>query len=89
MAIEYLTVDTSQRLGSELRQAVNYGNAFDTQVARLKEIMETMIDGTDYSAVEANFGLQAGSGETVYNLVTGAATDTGGTNIHQLLIRLG
>ncbi len=89
MAVQYILVDTSQRLGSELRQAVNYGNAFDTQVVRLKEIMETMIDGTDYSAVETNFGLQVGSGQTVYNLVSGAATDAGGTNIHQLLIRLG
>jgi hypothetical protein len=42
-----------------------------------------------FSRLETEFGLAAGKGETVYNLVTGAATDTAGANITQLLIRLG
>jgi hypothetical protein len=89
MAVQYISIDSTKRLGSELRQAVNYGAAFDQQVVKLKEIMETMIDGTDYSRLETEFGLATGKGETVYNLVTGAATDVSGTNITQLLIRLG
>jgi hypothetical protein len=89
MAVQYISINSTKRLGSELRQAVNYGTAFDQQVAKLKELMETMIDGTDYSRLETEFGLAAGKGETVYNLVTGAATDVSGTNITQLLIRLG
>jgi hypothetical protein len=89
MAVQYISIDSTKRLGSELRQAVNYGTAFDQQMGKLKEIMETMIDGSDYSRLETEFGLAAGKGETVYNLVSGAATDTSGANIHQLLIRLG
>jgi hypothetical protein len=89
MAVQYISVDSTKRLGSELRQAINYGTAFDQQVAKLKEVMETMIDGTDYSRLETEFGLATGKGETTYNLVAGAATDLAGTNINQLLIRLG
>jgi hypothetical protein len=89
MAVQYISIDSTKRLGSELRQAVNYGTAFDQSLIKLKEIMETMIDGSDYSRLETEFGLAAGKGETVYNLVVGAATDVSGTNITQLLIRLG
>jgi hypothetical protein len=89
MAVQYISINSTKRLGSELRQAVNYGHAFDQSVLKLKEIMETMIDGTDYSRLETEFGLATGKGETVYNLVTGAVTDVSGTNITQLLIRLG
>lgn len=89
MAVQYISIDSTKRLGSELRQAINYGTAFDQQVVKLKEVMETMIDGTDYTRLETEFGLAAGKGETVYNLIAGAVTDVSGTNITQLLIRLG
>jgi hypothetical protein len=89
MAVTYIKVDISKRLGADLRQTVVHGAQLDERLHRLKEVMETMIDGTDYSRLETEFGLAAGKGETVYNLVSGAATDVSGTNITQLLIRLG
>jgi hypothetical protein len=89
MAATYIKVDISKRLGADLRQTVVHGAEFDERLHRLKDVMETMIDGSDYSRLETEFGLAAGKGETVYNLVSGAATDTSGANIHQLLIRLG
>jgi hypothetical protein len=89
MAVTYIKVDISKRLGADLRQTVVHGEQFDERLHRLKEVMETMIDGTDYTRLETEFGLAAGKGETVYNLVSGAVTDVSGTNITQLLIRLG
>jgi hypothetical protein len=89
MAVTYIKVDVSKRLGADLRQTVVHGAEFDERLHRLKEVMETMIDGTDYSRIETEFGLVTGQGETVYNLVAGAATDTAAANIHQLLVRLG
>jgi hypothetical protein len=89
MAVPYISIDSTKRPGSALRQAVNYGNAFDQAVPRLKGVMEAMIDGTDYSRLETEFGRATGKGETVYTLVAGAATDTGSTNMTQLLARLG
>jgi hypothetical protein len=89
MAVTYIKVDISKRLGADLRQTVVYGGQFDERLHRLKDVMDTMIDGTDYSRLETEFGLAVGQGETVYNLVAGAATDTAGANITQLLNRLG
>jgi hypothetical protein len=89
MAVTYIKVDLSKRLGADLRQTVVYGEQFDERLHRLKDVMDTMIDGTDYSRLETEFGVPTGQGETVYNLVAGAATDTAGANITQLLNRLG
>jgi hypothetical protein len=89
MAVTYIKVDISKRLGADLRQAVVHGAEFDERLHRLKDVMDTMIDGTDYSRLETEFGVATGQGETVYNLVAGAATDTAGVNITQLLNRLG
>jgi hypothetical protein len=89
MAVTYIKVDVSKRLGADLRQTVVYGEQFDERLHRLKDVMDTMIDGTDYSRLETEFGLVTGKGETVYNLVAGAATDVSGVNITQLLNRLG
>ncbi len=89
MAVTYIKVDISKRLGADLRQTVVHGAEFDERLNRLKDVMETMIDGTDYSRIETEFGLTAGQGQTVYNLVAGAVTDTAAANIHQLLVRLG
>jgi uncharacterized protein YecE (DUF72 family) len=89
MAVTYIKVDVSKRLGADLRQTVVHGAEFDERLHRLKEVMDTMIDGTDYSRIETEFGLVAGQGQTVYNLVAGAAAGTAATDIHQLLVRLG
>jgi hypothetical protein len=89
MAVTYIKVDVSKRLGADLRQTIVYGTEFDERLHRLKDVMDTMIDGTDYSRLETEFGVATGKGETVYNLVAGAATDTAGANITQLLNRLG
>jgi hypothetical protein len=89
MAVTYIKVDISKRLGADLRQTIVYGAEFDERLHRLKDVMDTMIDGTDYSRLETEFGVATGKGETVYNLVAGAATDTAGANITQLLNRLG
>jgi hypothetical protein len=89
MAVTYIKVDVSKRLGADLRQTVVHGAEFDERLHRLKDVMDTMIDGTDYTRLETEFGVATGQGETVYNLVAGAATDTAAANITQLLNRLG
>jgi hypothetical protein len=89
MAVTYIKVDVSKRLGADLRQTVVHGEQFDERLHRLKDVMDTMIDGTDYSRIETEFGLAVGQGETVYNLVAGAAAGTAAADIHQLLVRLG
>jgi hypothetical protein len=89
MAVQYISIDSTKRLGSELRQTVNYGTSFEQQLDKLKDIMDTMIDGTDYSRLETDFGLATGKGETVYNLVTGSLTALRTGDLAGVIARLG
>jgi hypothetical protein len=91
MAIEYITIDTSVSggKGSELRNAVNQVESARERLQTLKIQMEAMIDAGDYTAVETNFGVGTGNGQDTYNLVTGALTALNGTNLSQLIKRLG
>lgn len=50
---------------SALRQAYNMG-------AQIREIMTHNNDGTDFSDVETLFGIEAGEGQTVFDLVNGS-----------------
>jgi hypothetical protein len=89
MAVQYINIDSTKRLGSDLRQAVNYGTSFEQQLDKLQDVMETMIDGTDYSRLETEFGLATGKGETVYNLVTGALAALRTGDLAGVIARLG
>ena len=58
-------------------------------VAQIKLIMEEAADAPTWTGVETLFGLEAGQGETVYNLIVGADTALQGSGIQQLARRLG
>lgn len=80
-------------------QRTPHGNDLLTAVAQLREardrlnhakaVMETAINSGDYSRVEALFGIEAGQGETAYNLVAGVTTDMAGFNISATIARMG
>jgi hypothetical protein len=89
MAVQHISINSTKRLGSELRQTVNYGTSFEQQLDKLKDIMDTMIDGTDYSRLETDFGLTTGKGETVYNLVAGSLTALRTGDLAGVIARLG
>jgi hypothetical protein len=86
VATTFIPINTGQRLGQQLRNAVDQLQAAKQALAKLKAIMDTQVNGGDYSMVEAQFGLQAGQGQTLYNLVAGGNTDLGGSvNLTELL----
>lgn len=89
MATLYISVNTSKRLGADVRQAVAMLQQSKDLLERLKAVMEMQIDNGDFSAIETEFGLPAGTGETLYNLVAGSYTDLNGFNVNALLSRLG
>lgn len=72
MAANYIPVDLSKRLGIRLRRCVDLTRELLDLLAETKAVMEAQIDGADYAAVEAQYGLPAGKGQTAYNLVAGA-----------------
>lgn len=86
MAATFIPINTGQRLGAQLRNAVDQLQAAKHALAKLKAIMDTQVNVSDYSMVEAQFGLQTGQGQTCYNLVAGTNTDLGAsTNVAELL----
>jgi hypothetical protein len=76
-----------------------HGDSLLTAVAQMREardrldhakaVMETCIDNGDYGRVEALFGIEAGLGQTAYNLVAGVCGDLAGFNISATIARMG
>jgi hypothetical protein len=89
MATTFVQINTTNRLGNQLRAAIDQLRTGKDQLARLKAIMDTQIDGSNYSLLESQFGLQTAEGATCYNLVAGAVGDLALSNTTQLLTRCG
>lgn len=89
MPTNFLQVNTSTRLGADLRRAVDQLRDVRDRLERLKNVLDTQVDGVNYSLVESQFGLQAGEGQTVYNLVAGAFTAVDAAAVQQLINRVG
>ena len=67
--------------GDNLLTAVAQIREARDRLNHAKAVMETAIDGNDYSQVEQLFGAPTGAGQTLYNLVAGVSTDAAGFNI--------
>ena len=89
MATSYISVNTNKRLGQDLRYLVHQLKETRSDCRELKAVMETMIDASNYALLETEFGLATGTGQTTYNLISGALTDMEDANINQTIIRLG
>ena len=75
--------------GDNLLTAVAQMREARDRLDHAKAVMETAIDGSDYSRVEQLFGIEAGQGQTAYNLVAGVCTDLGGFNVSAMIARMG
>jgi hypothetical protein len=76
-------------LGADLRRAVDLLRDLRDRLERLKNILDTQVDGINYSLVESQFGLQAGDGVLIYNLVAGAFAAVDAAAVQQLINRVG
>ena len=71
-----IKIDTAKNLGSQL---INCAATMRQQISRLSEIQSQMVqmfDSTtsDYTLIEAQFGLQPGEGVILWGIVNGANT---------------
>lgn len=89
MATTYIAITSGSRLGQQVQSAAQQLQAAKEQITDLKAIMETMINASDYTMLEQQFGLQAGSGVTLYNLIAGVNTDLSTFNVGALIARVG
>jgi len=89
MATTYIVIGTETRLVGELRQAIR--NLVQTwqQFDHLKDIMDAQATAPDFSLMESLFGLPAGKGETVYNLVAGTRQKLNAADVKAIMAQLG
>lgn len=86
MAINYITVDRSRQMGNELLNIIEMLRLYQDKLRQQKELMDNMTDGTDYTAIETQYGVQTGKGDETYNLIAGTVAELAAdTNFSQLI----
>ncbi len=90
MANNHVAVNTAVLRGASLQSLVFQLQQARGNLGQVKMVMDQCIDGSDYSALETLYGLPAGTGQTVYNIVAGAKSvmESPGT-LQQLIDYLG
>ena len=88
MAIARIELERTDQSDNLLTALQNLRNARD-RLDHAKAVMEACIDGTNYAELEALFGVPAGKGETVYNLIAGVVSDLAGFNTAATSARMG
>jgi hypothetical protein len=75
IALDVTTATHARALKNFVQQ---FREAYEQGVA-VKSILDHNTDGSNYADIEALFGVPAGQGQTVYNLVAGAVGAMSGT----------
>jgi hypothetical protein len=82
MASDFIPIDATKAGATQANVLKSYIQTLRTAYelgGRVKGIMDHNQDGTVWTALEALFGLPAGKGQTVYNLVNGSVGAMEGT----------
>jgi hypothetical protein len=69
VAIDYIAVTRTKQLGNTLVRAADLLREFRELIDKVKDTGNHMHDGSNYTAVETNFGLAAGTGSNVMTLI--------------------
>lgn len=90
MANNYILINpTGLRHAQNLLGLINELAAIRDKLLLLKADADQMTDGATFGTVETAFGLPAGKGQQVYNLMAGAAAEMSQSNLNQLITWLG
>ncbi len=82
MAIDSIKVDKTQSAATEAARLIAYRDACRRAYDLGKGVLGTMThcqDGTTFTQLETLFGLTAGNGVTVFNLINGSVGSMEGT----------
>lgn len=75
MSIDFIPINQNLNGATQaiaLKNAISIGAQFYQQMSAIRNQMTHMEDGTTFTAIETYFGLPAGQGQTVFNLINGA-----------------
>ncbi len=70
----FIPVDSSRPLGNALLSTAASARDFAERVAGLQRVMDAMTSASDYSVLEAQFGLPEGKGADVAFLISNLKT---------------
>lgn len=82
MAIDFILVDNTKTGASQaitLKNAISIGRQFYQQMTAIRQQMTHMNDGTTFTEIETFYGLPAGQGQAIFNLVNGSVGVIEGT----------
>lgn len=86
MANIYVKVNTNLRLGNELQKVGDMLAATQAHLLQIKNVMDNMTDGVDFTVIETNFGIPTGTGNGAYVTIAAAATAMTGSSAIQTTI---
>ena len=83
-------VGNESRLASKLRSLVDRTSNLQDEMRRMKYIMdEAGASSSDWTAVEAALGLEAGKAQPIYALLSAAATRINAADVDNFCNRIG
>lgn len=69
MAADYIVVNRTKQLGNQLVRAADLTRELRELVDKLSDAKDHSFNGADFTVLEANFGLAAGTGPNVSTLI--------------------
>jgi hypothetical protein len=82
MARDFIKIDPTQSAATQARALLSYITTLASAIAQGKQILAVMghnNDGTIFTDIETLYGLPAGKGQTLFNLVNGSVGSFAGT----------
>lgn len=79
MAIDHISVNKSAPMASLLIAAINAQRTGYERMKQVREVMSHLNDGSDWTALETAFGIAAGKGQVLFDLVNGSVGTMEGT----------
>lgn len=69
MAFTHIEISTQTRASAQLRELCSTAQRTNDLVLQVMAIFDTLKDGSDFTQIEAVYGLPTGKGAVVYNMV--------------------
>lgn len=79
MAVDFIPITLTAPQGSQLKTAILSLIQAQAQLNSVLGLMTHMEDGVTFTKLETQFGLPAGTGQTVFNLINGTVGVMNGT----------
>lgn len=79
MALDFIKIDPTSSRGTSLRNAISVLRQAEELLQRELDVMNHNQNGTDWTAIEALYGLAVGKGQPVFTLLNGTVGAFNGT----------